>query len=71
MLGTCLHCVCLVPLAMLRVVLRGLTDHNKEGKKNRLSITLDPGGHRRQRPYAQGRTFAKHEQAQTVEPGRR
>ena len=38
-------------------------------KKKRSDITPDPGGHRPQRPWAQGRTLAKQDQAQTSAPG--
>ena len=37
--------------------------------KTRSDITKDPGGHRPQRPYAQGRTHAKQDQAQASAPG--
>ena len=37
---------------------------NKRMKTKRSDITPDPGGHRPQRPRAQGRTRAKQEQAQ-------
>ena len=40
---------------------------NKANKK--LDVTSDPGGHRPQRPCAQGRTCAKHEQAHGAVPG--
>ena len=41
--------------------------HNQN--KNRSHITPDPGGHRPQRPCAQGRTCAKQDQAQASAPG--
>ena len=42
---------------------------NKQKQKKRSDITPDPGGHRPQRPCAQGRTCAKQEQAQVTSPG--
>ena len=39
------------------------------GKKNRSDITPDPGGHRSQRPCAEGRTRAKQDQVQVSAPG--
>ena len=41
----------------------------KINKKNRSDITPDPGGHRPQRPCAQGRTYAKQDQPQASAPG--
>ena len=41
----------------------------KKIKINRSDITLDPGGHRSQRPCAQGRTYAKQDQPQASAPG--
>ena len=38
-------------------------------KKTNSDITPDPGGHRPQRPCAQGRTCAKRDQAQASAPG--
>ena len=40
-----------------------------ENNRNRSDITPDPGGHRPQRPCAQGRTRAKQDQAQASAPG--
>ena len=45
----------------------GWTD-DQAGKKKRSDSTPDPGGHRPQRPYAQGRTRAKQDQAQASAP---
>ena len=44
--------------------------HREREEKNRSDITPDPGGHRPQRPCAQGRTCAKQDQAQASAPGR-
>ena len=41
----------------------------KQKQKNRSDITPDPGGHRPQRPCAQGRTYAKQDQPQASAPG--
>ena len=41
----------------------------KNSKKHRSDITPDPGGHRPQRPCAQGRTCAKQDQAQASAQG--
>ena len=41
----------------------------RENRETRSDITPDSGGHRPQRPCAQGRTFAKQEQAQGAAPG--
>ena len=41
----------------------------KNSKKHRSDISPDPGGHRPQRPCAQGRTCAKQDQAHASAPG--
>ena len=41
----------------------------EQQQKNRSDITSDPGGHRPQRPCAQGRTRGKQDQAQATAPG--
>ena len=45
------------------------TASTKKIKKIRSDITPDPGGHRPQRPCAQGRTYAKQDQPQASAPG--
>ena len=50
--------------------MRGEVTQSPEGKKKKNSdITPDQGGHRPQRPCAQGRTCAKRDQAQASAPG--
>ena len=55
------------PPKTLRLLVH-LTKKTKE-KKNRSDITPDPGGHRPQRPCAQGRTYAKQDQPRASAPG--
>ena len=57
--GLCI-CLCHWPSAQLPP-LEALGHVHK--RKNKLNVTLDPGGHQPQHPYAHGRTHAKQEQA--------
>ena len=64
--GVVAVCVCFQKLLSLRCI---LCVTKKKKKKGRSDITPDPGGHRPQRPCAQGRTYAKQDQPQASAPG--